>query len=129
MDKLIEIQRRIDRKMGNKVIFDKLRAGEYRLRTGEANLYEEKSSSYAEQLDKELGGIVDRIGEDEGMEFGENEANRHVELLQRQMDEGRKTLVMRVRGEKKKMTGHKEEETEIEEEPDSSEEGEKKIFF
>ena len=97
MDKLIEIQREIDRKMGNRMIIDKIRAGAYKLRTGEASVEESRGSFYAERYDEEFKQMVKHVDEEEGLQLKENEVRNHAQNLQRQMSEGRRNLTFWVK--------------------------------
>ncbi|MEA1926445.1 MAG: hypothetical protein U9M90_04405 [Patescibacteria group bacterium] len=96
-NKLIEIQREIDRKMGNEIILDKIRSGEYRLRTGEALALEDRPSFYSDRFDKEFEDIVKYIDQNEKLDLNNREMKGHANELKLQMDEGRDKLTMRIK--------------------------------
>lgn len=123
MDKLIEIQREIDRKMGNQMIMDKIRSGAYRLKTGEAREGELRDSFYSEKHDQEFRQVVRNVDKEEGLGLEEYEVRNHAENLQRQASEGRKSLSFWVR--EKKGTEAKKEKKEDDEEKKEK----KKLFF
>lgn len=135
MDKLIEIQREIDRKMGNRMIIDKIRAGAYKLRTGEASVEESRGSFYAERYDEEFKQMVKHVDEEEGLQLKENEVRNHAQNLQRQMSEGRRNLTFWV---KEKGVAKKDKEDDekkvVKKDKEDGEEGDgkkekKKLFF
>jgi len=129
-DKLIEIQREIDRKMGNMMVIDKIRSGAYRLKTGEAEQHEMRDKFYSERFDDEFKGIVEHVNEEEGLGLQDYQMRNHASNLQRQMSEGRKTLSFWVRGEDK---GKKREEStaknKSEDEGEEDEKDKKKLLF
>lgn len=123
MDKLIEIQREIDRKMGNQMVINKVRSGAYRLRTGEADLNEARDRFYSEKHDEEFRELVRHVDEEEGLGLEEYEVRNHASNLQRQMSEGRKSLSFWAR-EKKGEPGNSEDERE-----DKKKDKKKLLFF
>ena len=125
MDKLIEIQREIDRKMGNQMIIDKIRSGAYRLKTGEAGEHELRDSFYAERFDEGFRDMVRHVDKEEKLGLDEYEVRNHAENLQRQMSEGRKSLSFWAREKKGEPRKIEEEKGEKGEE----EEKEKKTLF
>ena len=122
---MIEIQREIDRKLGNMMVIDKIRSGAYRLKTGEAELHEARDRFYSERFDDEFQGIVEHVNQEEGLGLKDYQVRNHAQNLQRQMSEGRKTLSFWVReGEKQK--GEEDAEKKVKgDEKDEEEEKEK----
>lgn len=96
-NKFIEIQREIDRKMRNEVMLDKIKSGEYRLRTGEALVLEARAGFYSDKLDKEFEDIIKHIDQNEKLDLNDREIKGHANELKRQMNEGRDKLTMRVK--------------------------------
>ena len=131
-DKLIEIQREIDRKMGNMMVIDKIRSGAYRLKTGEAEQHEMRDKFYSERFDEEFKGIVEHVNEEEGLGLQDYQMRNHASNLQRQMSEGRKTLSFWVRGGEdkgKKMNEGEAKNNNEDEDEDEGKDKKKLLFF
>lgn len=95
MSKTIEIQRKIERFKGNKMVFNKLRQGAYQMRTGEAGGIKERTSLYADQFDDEIDEFVDRIDREEELRMNSAEKKHNARELRKQIHEGRSKLTLR----------------------------------
>lgn len=117
--KYIEIKREIDRKMGNKMVLDRVRRGEYKLRTGEADLNERRTELYADQFEDEIQDVVEDINEREDLGFDERDVKNQAKSLHRQMKEGKERMQM--------LTKKKREE--VEDDEDEKDKKKRRLFF
>ncbi|GEM_PF-1144544 len=95
MSKTIEIQRRIDRYRGNKMLLSKIRSGAYQLKTGEAGYKDRRQCLYADQFDNEIDEFVDEIDKEEKLRLTQSEKRRNAKELKNQIHEGKSKLVLR----------------------------------
>ncbi len=88
----IEIKRAVDRKLGNKMILDRIQHGEYKLMTGESNPGHGADGMYADKVENEIKEMVEQINEEEKLDFSESDIRSKSKDLKRQVKEGRKDI-------------------------------------
>ena len=97
--KRIEIRREIERNLGNRMVLDRIRQGEYKLKTGEADPERTRTELYPEvqDVEGELEKVVREIDREEGLDLEDHDVSMHTKDLQRQMKSGRRRMQILVR--------------------------------